>query len=90
MCFQISLTVSAYHRDKSVSAKQERLLAADLQAWLCSEDPLFSYPDMLRKVELLLSELFGGAGNIYVCMYVRYALLSMYVVCMYVGCMLQK
>eukprot|EP01036_Dinobryon_divergens_P025701 gene25703-34278_t len=46
---EISLTVSAYHRDKSVSAKQERLLAEDLQTCLCMEDPLFSYPDMLQK-----------------------------------------
>ena len=60
---QVSLTVSAYHRDKSVSARQERLLSADLRACLCSEDPLFSYPDMMRKVEALLSELFGGAGG---------------------------
>ena len=60
---QVSLTVSAYHRDKSVSAKQERLLSEDLQACLYGEDPLFSYTDMLRKIETLLSELFGGAGD---------------------------
>jgi len=61
---EVSLTVSAYRSNQAVSARQERLLADELQQQLMLEDPQLDFRKHVQeKCYRLLCELFGGVAR---------------------------
>jgi len=61
---EVSLTVSSYRSNLVESAKQERLMAEELQDLLIQEDPQLDYHKHIHeKCYRLLCELFGGVAR---------------------------
>lgn len=54
------LTVNAYNDDEEIANKQTRIFREDLKRELIEENPDLDHPAMMKGLEDMMRELFGG------------------------------